>query len=210
MKRSLFTAAATAALLATAATGQAATTAANLPAGNQWDLATLKEYIPGLDAVGFRRLDSNADGYVSRTELDAAASARRPGTAAAKVAGADGNLDKLPAGNEWSRATLAPYLPGLDQATFQALDANGNGRLSRSELEAASEMGAGEMTGSVRIADFSLARLPAGDHWSLQTLDEIYPAINSAVFQAIDENGDGQASRSELEAALANGTIVAS
>lgn len=209
MKRSLFTAAATAALLATAATGQAATTTANLPAGNQWDLATLKEYIPGLDAAGFRRLDSNTDGYVSRTELDAAVSAGRSGVAAAKVAGADGALDKLPAGNEWSRATLAPYLPGLDQATFQALDSDGNGKLSRTELEAASETGSGEKTGSVRITGFSLSRLPAGDSWSLQTLDEIYPAINSAVFSAIDENGDGQASRSELEAALANGTIVA-
>ncbi|MGR3757407.1 MAG: hypothetical protein ACU0AT_09315 [Tranquillimonas sp.] len=200
--KTLFTTAAAVAITATGAFAQM--TYERLPAGNEWNLQQLENYITGLDEAGFRKLDSDQNDMVSRAELQAATSQGMVMQASADPF----NMDTLPAGDEWQQEQLAEYVPGLDQAKFNRIDSDQNGKVTRQELQAAGDRGMINAKGYNTAYTFSMDELPAGDEWQQEQLSNFVPGLDQAKFNEIDSDKNDRVSRAELEAAIDSGTIA--
>lgn len=122
----------------TEATAQAAASIDfdKLPAGNEWSQEQLANYFPGLDEATFNRIDTDQNNMADRQELKAAAAKgmMEMGDATQSYTF---SFDALPAGNEWDQETLADFIPGLDDATFEKIDTDGDDMASRTEISAA-------------------------------------------------------------------------
>lgn len=200
--KTLFTTAAAVAITATGAFAQM--TYDKLPAGNEWNLQQLENYITGLDEAGFRKLDADQNDMVSREELQAA-------TAGGMLMQANVqpfDMNTLPAGDDWQQEQLAEYVPGLDQAKFNRIDTDQDGKVTRQELQAASDRGMVNSAGYNMAYTFSMDELPAGDEWQQEQLSNFVPGLDQAKFNEIDSDKNQRVSRAELEAAIDSGTIA--
>lgn len=83
-------------------------------------------------------------------------------------------------------------------ARFAATDTDGNGALSRAEIEA--RMLANQDERRVKFLDRMFDRRDANADGQL-TLDEMASDRTARMFERADENGDGQISRAEYDAA---------
>ncbi|NLA68526.1 MAG: hypothetical protein GX856_09860 [Gammaproteobacteria bacterium] len=130
---------------------------------------------------GIARMDADGDGRVSRAEFDAART-----------------------GREAARQARGGKEPGArrEAATFDAIDANGDGHLVRSEVLAHREQRLREMRErrEQRMADaFAAADLNGDGRLSRVEVDEKMPRL-SARFAWMDDDRDGFLDLAELRA----------
>ena len=155
---------------------------------------------PGLSAIEFTHVDGNGDNRVSANELrDADAQAILDRYRVAVQPRTDGDTD----GDGFlSRDEAFAAVPGLNVYDFQAVDANGDNRLSRNELNAPVwvEKAAFYGTAHNSTAVQGVARLDTdGDQFlSFEELSAAYPSVPSDGLRQIDRNDDARISAAEL------------
>lgn len=142
----------------------------------------------GAFRAGIERMDADGDGRVSRAEFDAA---QARFAEARQAAGRDADASRARARSGMRR--------GVD---FDALDANRDGYVVRSEVRTHRERMRAEMerTRATRMAEaFAAADLNGDGRLSRVEVDEKMPRL-SARFAWMDDNRDGFLDRAELQA----------
>lgn len=155
---------------------------------------------------GVERMDADGDGRVSRAEFDAAKLARdeaRQAHAArmAERRAALGTSAEAPRGRR-AGPMEGPRMGGRAAVDFDAIDANRDGYIVRTEVAAhqASMRAQRRAEGEKRFAEaFAAADLNRDGTLSRVEVDEKMPRLSKR-FAWMDDNRDGVLSRAELEA----------
>lgn len=152
---------------------------------------------------GIERMDIDGDGRVSRAEFDAAKAARDEAREARIAKRAEAGVDRPQRADRGERPVREgkPAGPrmGFD---FDAIDANKDGYIVRSEVAAHQERMRTQMreAGEKRFAEaFATADLNKDGKLSRVEVDEKMPRLSKR-FAWMDDNRDGFLSRTELEA----------
>ena len=160
-------------------------------------LDELRAIHPDFSEDAFARLDLNGDGVLSREDLPDAPPAGPHELLLRLLREADANGD-----GEVTFEELHAMAPEAAEAHFDRLDQNGDGVLSRADLDESPNDPVRRLLYLIEQADAN-----GDDVVTFDELTELFPELTPAQFESLDRNGDGMLSVEDLpEAPESNGT----
>lgn len=171
----------------------AGTGLAQSPRDSDGDERISLEEFQAKSAERFARLDTDGDGYLSRSELRAGMVGPGPGMRRSPRAARGGERLDTDGDGLLTLAELQVRFPDMDAESFVAADEDGDGYVNPEELRATFRGRRGGPGSLVARADGD------GDgELSLSELQALRPELTSEQFARLDANGDGSVSPDEL------------
>jgi Ca2+-binding EF-hand superfamily protein len=156
----------------------------------------LNTLMPNISNEEFRRVDTNRDNFLSRTELTASSAANLT-----VVQGSAESFNRVDTNNDGSVtfSELAATAPQFRQDQFTELDINRDGILGIDEWSSAVPGAAPNSA----LTDGRLARADRNNNgrFSFRELSRVASGVTRAEFNAADANRDGDLTAEELQAA---------
>ena len=164
----------------------------------------IKNAMPRMDMVDFKRIDTNSDNRLSAEEIsDSAAQTRLAQHQVLSMKERPLTLLDADGDGFMSYEDVARVYPNLTKVTFQSVDKNSDGRLSYDEYYTTDTQIALAQCEESSFLDLASMDADGDNFLSMDELKGGYPKVTASDFRTIDLNSDNRVSAMELLAPTA-------